>query len=223
MKQPPREHVAEAELQLRQQFERTFVELSKAHTELYLSPTYTRTYVLDAGIPDRDYFLLGGKYFVSRDFLTRLKEQQMSPRRRNANESVPESSPEQPSVQVQEQEQATPEEVVVAKAAEAVRATRGRNAPAEVILEGEPYLKFAAAAEFVGVAFQQVYQRAVQHKKMRWAKHNGLNYVRKADIERWKESYTPRASDSTPIATPAEVIEEQANAAEEDEDVSASE
>lgn len=52
--------------------------------------------------------------------------------------------------------------------------------------DGEEYIRFAVASTRMGVAFQQVYQRAVTNAKMRWLEHRGQKYVNAEDVDAWK-------------------------------------
>lgn len=50
-----------------------FVLITQAHEILCLNEQYARRKVLENGIPECDYFEVYGRYFVSIDFLYRLK------------------------------------------------------------------------------------------------------------------------------------------------------
>lgn len=62
-----------AERRLREQFDKSFIQLSDAIKQMHLSPQYGRQLILDSGVPEQDYFMIASRYFVSTDFIARLK------------------------------------------------------------------------------------------------------------------------------------------------------
>jgi hypothetical protein len=55
-------------------FRESFMLLQEAIGLMHLSPQYARSLILDRGKEDQDYFMYAGKYFVSRDFVAKLKQ-----------------------------------------------------------------------------------------------------------------------------------------------------
>jgi len=54
------------------EFLATYVQMTEVPEILGYAAPYARSLVLNYGIADEDYVLIGGRYFVSRAFLTQL-------------------------------------------------------------------------------------------------------------------------------------------------------
>jgi hypothetical protein len=82
----------------------------------------------------------------------------------------------------------TPKTKSATKAPKKTAAEKRVKQDAIVGPDGEVYIRFAVAADRIGVRFQQIYQRAVMHKKLRWTEANGIKYAHEEDIMDWLET-----------------------------------